>query len=35
VRVIFDPPGDRSRTSKADLDKLVEIGCSFEGANPD
>ena len=34
VRVIFEPPVDKSRKSKAVLDKLVEMGCSYEGANP-
>lgn len=34
VRVILDPPSDKSRKSKKLLEKLVEMGCSYEGANP-
>ena len=34
VRVIFDPPIDKSEESKKILDGLVDMGCSYEGANP-
>jgi hypothetical protein len=34
IRVIFDPPVDESAASKAILDHIVSLGCSFEGANP-
>jgi hypothetical protein len=34
IRIIFKPPVDRSRKSRAVLESLVEMGCSFEGANP-
>jgi Domain of unknown function (DUF4265)/Uncharacterized protein conserved in bacteria (DUF2314) len=34
VRVILDPPSDKSRKSMKVLESLVEMGCSYEGANP-
>ena len=34
IRVIFDPPVNQSAASKKILDDMVEMGCSFEGANP-
>jgi hypothetical protein len=34
VRVILRPPADRSRKAAALLQRLVEMGCSYEGANP-
>ena len=34
VRVIFDPPVNKSEASKTILDGMVDMGCSFEGANP-
>jgi hypothetical protein len=34
IRIIFKPPVDKSRKSKAVLETLVEMGCSYEGANP-
>jgi hypothetical protein len=34
VRVNFKPGVDESPDSKAVLDGLVALGCSFEGANP-
>jgi hypothetical protein len=34
VRVILEPPADVSATSQAVLDGLRELGCSYEGANP-
>jgi Domain of unknown function (DUF4265) len=34
VRVIFEPPVNKSRQSKAVLERLVAMGCSYEGANP-
>jgi hypothetical protein len=34
IRIIFKPPVDKSQESQAVLDKLVEMGCSYEGANP-
>lgn len=34
IRIIFKPPVNESQESQAVLDKLVEMGCSYEGANP-
>ncbi len=34
VRVIFDPPINQNEQSKSILDGMVEMGCSYEGANP-
>jgi len=34
VRVIFNPPIEDGNVSKKIVDTLVELGCSFEGANP-
>ncbi len=34
VRVIFDPPVDESDDNQAHLDELVDLGCSYDGANP-
>ena len=34
VRVILEPPADESAESQKVLDALVEMGCSYEGANP-
>ena len=34
IRIIFNPPVNDSQESQAVLDKLVEMGCSYEGANP-
>jgi hypothetical protein len=34
VRIIFKPGVDKSRKSMAVCEKLVEMGCSYEGANP-
>jgi Domain of unknown function (DUF4265) len=33
VRVILKPPADKSRKSAGVLKKLVQMGCSFEGAD--
>jgi hypothetical protein len=34
VRVIFESPADQEGPEKDHLNKLVEMGCSYEGANP-
>ena len=34
IRIILDPPADAALESKAILDRLRELGCSYEGANP-
>lgn len=34
IRIIFDPPVNESAESRAVLDALVELGCTYEGANP-
>jgi hypothetical protein len=34
IRIIFKPPVDRSRMSMAVLERLKEMGCNYEGANP-
>jgi len=34
VRVIFDPPVDESPENQGHLDALVDLGCSYDGANP-
>ena len=34
IRVILDPPSDESSESMRVLERLVELGCSYEGANP-
>ena len=34
VRVIFDPPVNKSEASKTILDGMVDMGCYVEGANP-
>ena len=34
IRLILDPPADKSADSQAILDGLQELGCSYEGANP-
>lgn len=34
IRLVLDPPADQSDESKGILDWLVELGCSYEGANP-
>jgi hypothetical protein len=34
IRIIFKPGVDKSRKAMAVLEKLVSIGCSYEGANP-
>lgn len=34
VRVIFDPPVDEAPENQAHLDALVDLGCSYTGANP-
>ena len=34
IRIIFKPAVNKSRKSMAVLEKLVEMGCSYEGANP-
>ena len=34
VRVIFDPPVDQAPENQAHLDALVDLGCSYDGANP-
>jgi hypothetical protein len=34
VRVIFDPPVEPGNASEDVLQGLVNLGCSFEGANP-
>lgn len=33
VRIIFDPPVDEAPENQAHLDALVELGCSYTGAN--
>jgi hypothetical protein len=33
IRIIFKPPVNKSRKSKAVLETLVTMGCSYEGAN--
>ena len=33
IRVIFDPPVEEGNASDKKLKKIVELGCSFEGAN--
>lgn len=34
VRIILEPPADESAVSQRVLDSLVEMDCSYEGANP-
>jgi hypothetical protein len=34
VRLILDPPSNKSEDSQDLLDTLVRMGCSYEGANP-
>jgi hypothetical protein len=34
IRIIFDPPVDSSDESRALLDALVGLGCTYEGASP-
>ena len=34
VRVVFENPADEKGPEKENLNKLVEMGCSYEGANP-
>jgi hypothetical protein len=34
LRLLLDPPADQSVESQEVLNKLVELGCSYEGANP-
>src|SRR6185369_49433 len=34
IRIILKPPSDRSKKTQAILDKLVEMGCTYEGADP-
>lgn len=34
IRIIFDPPIDKSPDSRAILDEIVSMGCTYEGANP-
>jgi hypothetical protein len=34
IRLILDPPADTAPESRAILDRLRELGCSYEGANP-
>jgi hypothetical protein len=34
IRLILDPPADRAPESQAILDRLRELWCSYEGANP-
>jgi len=34
IRVIFDPPIDESAESHSILDRIVSLGCTYEGANP-
>jgi uncharacterized protein DUF4265 len=34
VRLILDPPADKDSNSQAILDRLIQLGCSYEGANP-
>jgi hypothetical protein len=34
IRLILDPPADKAPESQAILDRLRELGCSYEGANP-
>jgi Domain of unknown function (DUF4265) len=34
IRIIFKPAIDKSRKSMAVVEKLVAMGCSYEGANP-
>jgi hypothetical protein len=34
LRLLLDPSADQSEESQRVLDKLVELGCSYEGANP-
>ena len=33
IRLILDPPADSSSESQAILDRLRELGCSYEGMN--
>ena len=32
IRLILEPPADKAAESQRILDRLVELGCSFEGA---
>ena len=34
IRIIFKPPADKSKQAMAVLERLVSMGCSYEGANP-
>jgi hypothetical protein len=34
IRIIFKPGVNKSRKAMAILENLVEMGCSYEGANP-
>src|SRR5262249_3510894 len=34
IRIIFKPQVDKSKKAIAVLERLVSMGCSFEGANP-
>ena len=34
VRVILEPPADEAPESQAILERLRELGCTYEGANP-
>lgn len=33
VRLILEPPADQSEESRGILDRLVQLGCDYEGAN--
>jgi hypothetical protein len=33
IRIILDPPSDKSGASQRVLDTLIEMGCSYEGLN--
>ena len=34
IRLILDPPADSAPESQAILERLRQLGCSYEGANP-
>ena len=34
LRLLLDPPAGESEKSQGILNKLIELGCSYEGANP-
>jgi hypothetical protein len=34
IRIIFKPGIDKSRKAKAVVERLVDMGCSYEGAHP-